>query len=106
MQSLSFAGEVIRHVGWNSLPVEGVAIVVDSLDAATENALTDQSNLLGRLRLLANVGIAAWVVPGEYCGRCLTAKVAVEALVGDIILAGDVLRRSVLEVIAWHSGVS
>jgi hypothetical protein len=84
------------------LPVEGVAVVVDGIDTTARNTLAHECQLLGRLGLLADVGVTAWSMSGENCGSDLAAQVTVYALVGNVILAGDVLWRSVLEIVAWH----
>jgi hypothetical protein len=102
MRSFAFRCEIVRCICRNGQPIERVSVVVDGRNAASLNTLPNQGSLFRSLRLLADVCVGARIVSRKDRGSSLAAKIAVEALVGNVKLAGDVLWRSVLELIAWH----
>ena len=60
------------------------AVVSDGFDRAAFHCLLAKSLLFGRLRLLIDIAVAAIVISREIRGRCLAAKVAVDALLVDV----------------------
>src|SRR5436853_152116 len=76
---------------WNlELPL--CPIVPNRLDRATFFGLFAARFFLRGLRLFINVGITSVVVALEVVGRRFAAKIAVNALVIHVVLAGDALR--------------
>lgn len=68
------------------------AVVSDGFDRAAFHCLLAESLLFGRLRLLIDIAVTAIVISREIRGRCLAAKVAVDALIVHEVFAGDILR--------------
>jgi hypothetical protein len=100
--SLPFRGEIIGSVCWDGLPVEGIAISMNCRDATACDRFEDESLFFWSLWLLVNVRMAASVVSSEVRGGGFAAQIAVGALVGDVVLAGNVFRKAVLKLFAWH----
>jgi len=67
------------------------AVATDRLDRATFHRLFAESFFLGRFGLLVYVGMPAIIVATEVRGRCLTAKIAIDALVIDVELSFNIL---------------
>ena len=74
------------------------AVVADGLNRAALHCLLAKSFLFGRLRLLIDIAVAAIVISREIRGRCLTAKVTVDALIIHEVSAGDILRIFVCQI--------
>jgi hypothetical protein len=68
------------------------AVVADGFDWAAFHCLFAKRFFLGCFRLFIDVGMAAVVIPFEIRRRRLPAQIAVNALVIDIKLPGNVLR--------------
>jgi hypothetical protein len=68
------------------------AVVADGFDRAAFHCFLAESFLFGGLRLLIDIAVAAIVIAREIRGRCLAAKVAVDALIIHEVSSGDILR--------------
>jgi len=75
-----------------------LTVVANGFNRATLHRLFALRFFLGRRRLLKNVRIAAIIIPSKIVRRSLAAKVAINALVIDVKLAGRVLRISICKV--------
>jgi hypothetical protein len=74
------------------------AVVANGLDgAAFHRFLAELLFVLGS-RLLVNVGIAAVVVAAEIARGRFAAQIAVDALIVDVVLAGQVFRIAICDV--------
>lgn len=67
------------------------AIATNGLHRAAGEGVFAEAALFVRFRLLVEVGVATVIIALEVGGRCLAAEVAVNALVIDIVRAGNVL---------------
>src|SRR6266404_5677262 len=68
------------------------AVAADRLDRAAFHRLLAERFFLGTFRLLVNEGVAAVVVAFVISGRGFPAKIAVDALVIDVVGTRDVFR--------------
>jgi hypothetical protein len=66
------------------------AVGTDRFDRAAFHRFLAERFLFGTLGLLVYEGVAAVVVPLVICGRGLAAKIAVDALVIDVVGAANV----------------
>jgi hypothetical protein len=74
------------------------AVVADGFDRATFHGFLAQLFLFGRTRLLIDVGIAAVIISAEIAGGGFAAEIAVDALVIDIIFAGNIFGIAVCDI--------
>src|ERR1700730_8077470 len=74
--------------GYRNLPAVGA----DRFDRAAFHRFLAERFFLGALGLLVNEGVAAVVVALVICGRGFAAKIAIDALIVDVVGPGNVLR--------------
>lgn len=75
-----------------------IAILADRFARASLHRLLTKRPLFIGFRLLGHVRVSARVISFEDCGRGFTAKIAIEALVMNVIPPGCVVCESVCEV--------
>jgi hypothetical protein len=74
------------------------AVIADRLDRAALFRFLAAGFLFRVLRLFINVGITSIVIPFEIIGSSFPAKIAVNALIIDVVIAGDIFGVSVSDV--------
>ena len=74
------------------------AVVADGFNGAAFHRFFTLSFFLGCFRLLVNVGIPAVIIAGIVVRGGFTAKVTIDALIIDVILANDVFGISIRDV--------
>src|SRR2546423_2550713 len=89
--TLDFAGIFFKRRAagpWLQLSAVGA----DRFDRAAFHGFLAKRFFLGALRLLVNEGVAAVVVALVIGGRGFAAKIAIDALIVDVVGTGNVLR--------------
>lgn len=79
-------------------PVSLVAVVADGAGGTAVNAFLARNNFLWSCWLTIDVGMASLVIATDVVWCLCPAKVAIGALDGDVILAGDILRIAFFKV--------
>src|SRR2546423_10716092 len=89
--TLDFAGIFFKRRAagpWLQLSAVGA----DRFDRAAFHRFLAERFFLGALGLLVNEGVAAIVVALVICRRRFAAKIAIDALIVDVVRAGNILR--------------
>ena|ERR1051325_2315742 len=74
------------------------AVIADGFHRTPFHGLFALGLFLGGLGLFVNVGVAAVIVAGVVVWGRLAAEIAIDALIIDVILAGDVFGISIRDV--------
>src|SRR5580658_4368182 len=74
------------------------AVVADGFDRAAFHGFLAELFLVGAAWLLVDVGVTAVVVAAKIAGGGFAAKIAVDALIIDVIFAGNIFGIAVCDV--------
>jgi hypothetical protein len=102
---MAAAGWLVRGILWIEdriprgingciLPVMEIPVVADGLDAAPCEAFLGQGNLLRGVGLPENIRGTTTVIALEEARSRVPARIAIGAVIADVVLAGNVLGMS------------